>query len=206
MPRKPSRHLTKRLLYHERKLRSRGYSRIAGVDEAGRGPLAGPVVAASVILKTFTFNEIIFDSKKLSPARRERAYREILDKSHVGVGIVDEKTIDRINIFNATRSAMELSIADLGIVPDYVMIDGTMQIIVEAPRRCIKRGDTLSMSIAAASIVAKVTRDRLMVEYDRKYPQYGFSKHKGYGTKRHLEALRVHGPCLIHRLTFRGTT
>lgn len=193
---------TRTLLLHERKLSKSGYTRIAGVDEAGRGPLAGPVVAGAVILKDFKFKERIDDSKKLSAKKREKAYREIFKKSIVGVGIVDEKTIDDINIYQATKKAMQLAVANLGIRPDYVIVDGKMKITTKCPLRCIVSGDSKSLSIAAASIVAKVTRDRLMVEYDLVYPQYGFARHKGYGTKFHIEALNNHGPSPIHRNSF----
>lgn len=190
------------MLLHERKLNNSGYTRIAGVDEAGRGPLAGPVVAGAVILKDFKFKERIDDSKKLSAKKREKAYREIFKKSIVGVGIVDEKTIDDINIYQATKKAMQLAIANLGVRPDYVIVDGKMKIATKCPLRCIVSGDSKSLSIAAASIVAKVTRDRLMVGYDLVYPQYGFARHKGYGTKLHIEALNNHGPSPIHRNSF----
>ncbi|OGW76837.1 MAG: ribonuclease HII [Omnitrophica bacterium RIFCSPLOWO2_02_FULL_45_16] len=164
--------------------------------------MAGPVVAGAVILKDFKFKERIDDSKKLSAKKREKAYREIFKKSIVGVGIVDEKTIDDINIYQATKKAMQLAIANLGIAPDYVIVDGKMKITTKCPLRCIVSGDSKSLSIAAASIVAKVTRDRLMVEYDLVYPQYGFARHKGYGTKAHIEALNNHGPSPIHRNSF----
>jgi len=173
------------------------------VDEAGRGPLAGPVVAAAVILKTFDFKERIDDSKKLSALKREKAYREIVKKAFVGVGIIDEKTIDRINIYQATRAAMHSALSNLTAKPEYVIVDGRMKLATSCPIKCIPGGDAKSMSIAAASIIAKVTRDRIMVEYDNIYPQYGFAKHKGYGTKRHIAALNEHGPSQIHRKTFR---
>jgi len=191
-----------RLLRHEKSLNSSGFSRIAGVDEAGRGPLAGPVVASAVIVTDIRFKERIDDSKKLTAKRRECAYREILKKSIVGVGIIDEKTIDKINIYQATKKAMQLAIANLEIPPDYVIVDGNMKIATKCPLKCIIGGDAKSLSIAAASIVAKVTRDRIMVGYDKEYPQYGFAGHKGYGTKVHMEALKNHGPSPIHRRTF----
>jgi len=190
------------LLRHERKLSSSGYSAIAGVDEAGRGPLAGPVVAGAVILKDLKFNTRIDDSKKLSPRQREKAYLEITQKSFIGVGIVDEKTIDRINIYQATKKAMLLAISKLEIRPDYVIVDGNMKIATKCPLKCIVGGDSKSLSIAAASIIAKVTRDRIMLELDKIYPQYGFARHKGYGTKSHIEALNSHGPSPIHRFSF----
>jgi len=190
------------LLLHERNLSSSGYSSIAGVDEAGRGPLAGPVVASAVIIRNFKFKERIDDSKKLTAKRREKAYREILSKAIVGVGIVDEKTIDDINIYQATKKAMQMAISKLEIPPDYVIVDGNMRIATKCPLKCIIKGDSKSISIAAASIVAKVTRDRLMIEYDKVYPQYGFARHKGYGTKIHIKALNAHGPSPIHRNSF----
>jgi len=172
------------------------------VDEAGRGPLAGPVVAGAVILKSFDFTCEINDSKQLSPKKRDRAYAEILKKAVVGVGIVDEKTIDAINIYQATLRAMQAAIAALDIPPDYVIVDGQMKLRTACPIKCIIKGDTKSLSIAAASIVAKVTRDRLMLKYDKRYPQYGFARHKGYGTRLHKEALAKFGPSPIHRYSF----
>ncbi len=193
----------KRLLLHERNLNNSGYSSIAGVDEAGRGPLAGPVVAGAVIIKNFKFKERIDDSKKLTAKSRERAYGEILKKSIVGVGIIDEKTIDRINIYQATKKAMQTAISRLNIPPDYVIVDGNMKIATKCPLKCIVGGDSKSLSIAAASIVAKVTRDRIMVEYDKQYPEYGFARHKGYGTREHMVAIKNHGASPIHRNSFR---
>ncbi|MDP3792061.1 MAG: ribonuclease HII [Candidatus Omnitrophota bacterium] len=193
----------KALLVHERSLNNCGYRFIAGVDEAGRGPLAGPVVAAAVILKTFVFGEIIDDSKKLSAKRREMAYDEIIEKAIVGVGIVDEKTIDKINIYQATKRAMKMAISSLEVPPEYVIVDGKMNIYTKCPLKCIVGGDSKSLSIAAASIIAKVTRDRIMLEYDSIYPQYGFARHKGYGTKFHMAALEKYGPSAIHRRSFR---
>ena len=194
---------TKALLTHEKSLNNSGYRLIAGVDEAGRGPLAGPVVAAAVILKTFRFRERVDDSKKLSANKREKAFKEIVKKSIFGIGIVDEKTIDRINIYQATRKAMHEALLKLETMPDYVIVDGKMKLATKCPIRCIPKGDSKSLSIAAASIIAKVTRDRIMYKYDTTYPQYGFSRHKGYGTKAHMAALKKHGPSQIHRKTFR---
>ena len=191
------------LLTHERALNKSGYLIIAGVDEAGRGPLAGPVVAAAVILKTFDFKERIDDSKRLSAKKREKAYREIFKKSVVGVGIVGEKTIDRINIYQATKRAMHKALSELEIPPEYVIVDGIMRLSTKCPIKCIPQGDSKSLSIAAASIIAKVTRDRIMVGYDNVYPQYGFARHKGYGTKYHMAAIKNHGPSPIHRRSFR---
>jgi ribonuclease HII len=192
-----------RLLLHEKELSKGGYSRVAGVDEAGRGPLAGPVVAGAVIIKSFQFKERIDDSKKLSPKLREKAFAEIFKKAIVGIGIVDEKTIDKINIYQATKRAMQIAISNLELPPNFVIVDGKMKIATKCPMRCIVGGDSKSLSIAAASIVAKVTRDRMMVEYDKLYPQYGFAKHKGYGTKEHMAAIKDHGPSPIHRNSFR---
>ena len=193
---------SKRLLRHERNLSRSGYTLIAGVDEAGRGPLAGPVVACAVILKELDFDSEIDDSKKLSEKKREKAYPEIFKKAFVGVGIVDEKTIDSLNIYRATIKAMEEALSDLGVSPDYVIVDGRVRLSIESPVKCIIRGDSESLSIAAASIVAKVTRDRIMIEYDKKYPQYGFKNHKGYPTRRHKEAILRYGPVDIHRKSF----
>jgi len=165
--------------------------------------LAGPVVASAVILKTSDFKAEINDSKKLSAKKREKAYKEILRKAFVGVGIVGEKTIDEINIYRATIKAMEEAIANLDIPPDYVIVDGRMKLPTSCPLKCIVRGDCQSLSIAAASIIAKVTRDSIMKEYDRQYPQYGFCRHKGYPTRSHKKALVDHGPSPIHRLSFR---
>ena len=137
---------------------------------------------------------------------REKAYAEILNKAHVGVGIVSEKIIDRINIYRATIKAMELALADLKTAPDYALVDGRMKLPTRCPIKCIIEGDSKSISIAAASIIAKVTRDRIMVEYHEKYPQYGFARHKGYGTKAHMSALREHGPSPIHRFSFQPVT
>ena len=192
----------KRLLLHDRKLTKTGYKAIAGVDEAGRGPLAGPVVAAACIIKSFNFTAEINDSKKLSPQKREKAYREILRNASVGIGIVDEKTIDRINIYQATKRAMELALKNLAAKPDYVLVDGNMKPSSGYRTRCIVSGDSKSISIAAASIIAKVTRDRIMRRYGALYPQYGFSKHKGYPTRFHKSALLNHGPSPIHRFSF----
>ena len=190
-------------MLHEKNLNNRGYRSIAGVDEAGRGPLAGPVVAGAVIIKDIRFKERIDDSKKLTANKREKAYREILKKSIVGIGIVDEKIVDDINIYQATKKAMQIAISKLKIPPDYVIVDGNMKIATKCPLKCIVEGDSKSLSIAAASIVAKVTRDRIMVEYDKLYPQYGFAKHKGYGTKEHMAAIKNHGASPIHRNSFR---
>ncbi len=177
---------------------------IAGVDEAGRGPLAGPVVAAAVIFPSEVEIDGVNDSKQLSVKERERLFDIINEKAiGVGIGIVDHYVIDEVNILNATFCSMHEAIEKLTKTPDHLLIDGPRFIGANIPFTTIIDGDAKCFSIAAASIIAKVTRDRLMIEYDKRYPQYGFAKHKGYGTKAHLEAIRKHGPCEIHRRSFR---
>jgi ribonuclease HII len=193
----------KKLLSQERKLSKEGYKFIAGVDEAGRGPLAGPVVASAVILSDTRFKSEINDSKKLSAKKRKIAHKEILGKAIVGIGIVDEKMIDKINIYQATIRAMQIAISKLDIPPDYVIVDGNMKLPTKCPLKCIIRGDSTSLSIACASIVAKVTRDEIMLKYHDRYPQYNFARHKGYPTRSHKVALEAHGPSPIHRTSFR---
>ena len=176
---------------------------ICGVDEAGRGPLAGPVYAAAVILPRGIVIEGLNDSKKLTEKRREALYDEITEKALAyGIGCADEKEVDEINILQATFLAMRRAIAQLSTQPDLALIDGNRDSDFGVPSRTVIKGDSLSANIAAASVLAKVTRDRVMKEYDEQYPQYSFAVHKGYGTKRHYEALREHGPCPIHRMTF----
>lgn len=199
------------MLYYERKLKKQGYDFIIGVDEAGRGPLAGPVVAAAVALNTYYFKNRIDDSKKLTFQSRERAFLEIINKSVFGVAIVNEKIIDRINILQATRIAMEQAISSLIDKLTsrknnriHIIVDGNVAINTAFPYTNIIKGDSKSKSIACASILAKVTRDRLMLLYDRIYPGYGFIKHKGYPTKKHRAILKRLGPTLIHRKSFRG--
>ncbi|PIU42044.1 MAG: ribonuclease HII [Candidatus Omnitrophica bacterium CG07_land_8_20_14_0_80_42_15] len=188
--------------YHERKAQQKGFKVIAGVDEAGRGPLAGPVVAGCVILGKKRFSCLIKDSKVLSPRQRLISYLEITETSQFSVGIVDEQTIDRINIYQATILAMEEAIRSIKTQPDFILIDGGVKLNIPHPHVHIKGGDAKSVSIAAASIIAKVTRDNLMLKYDSLYPQYGFARHKGYGTKEHFKALEKYGPSPIHRKTF----
>lgn len=191
--------------YFEKMYTRRGYHRIAGVDEVGRGPLAGPVVAAAVILSEDGIGERLFDSKKISSKKREHLYETILAKAQgVGIGIIGQEEIDRINILEATLEAMALAIGNLPIPPDFVLIDGPHGIKVSIPQKPIRKGDQLCNSIAAASIVAKVTRDRMMLECHQKYPQYNFAQHKGYGTKEHQRAIEKFGACELHRKTFRG--
>lgn len=190
---------------YERKLYQKGFVRLAGIDEAGRGPLAGPVVAAAVILPQRFRNPGIRDSKQLTPARRLELYARIYRLSvSVGVGIVDAMEIDRINILQASLLAMSMAVRNLNPPPDYLLVDGNFPMPLNLPQRPIPHGDALSISISAASIVAKVTRDRLMERYNEDYPQYGFAGHKGYATRVHREAIRRHGCCPIHRRTFHG--
>ena len=178
----------------EREAESAGYGVVAGTDEAGRGPLAGPVVAAAVILPKEPI-EGINDSKKLSEKKREALYDVIMARAvSVGVGYADEREIDEINILNAAMRAMARAVDDLNVRPDFVLIDGNTSRFMEIPHRCIVKGDQKSASVAAASIIAKVTRDRLMAEYAKKYPEYGFEKHKGYPTREHTELIKKYGP------------
>ncbi len=179
------------------------YSRIAGIDEVGRGPLAGPVVACAIVIPDNLTCELIKDSKLLTPHARVRAYEYL--KEHAlsyGIGIVDEQTIDRINIRNATMRAMEQALSMLEHEVEVVLIDGNMRIKTELRQETIVGGDRLCPSIAAASIVAKVYRDFIMERYDSSYPEYGFAKHKGYGTREHMAAIRKYGPCPLHRRSF----
>lgn len=182
-----------------------GIGRVAGVDEAGRGPLAGPVVAAAVILHPERPIKGLHDSKLLTPSRREELFARILeDAMAVGVGNVEPEMIDRINILEATRRAMREAIDKLAFPPELVLTDAVRLASLPCPQKNLIQGDRRSASIAAASIVAKVTRDRLMAEYDRQFPGYGFARHKGYATPEHRAALAKHGPCPLHRRTFRG--
>jgi ribonuclease HII len=181
------------------------YSCICGMDEAGRGPLAGPVVAASVILPKDA--EILFlnDSKKVTKKRRLELFEEIYEKAvDIGVGIIDEKRIDAVNILNATYEAMQNAVKKMLTKPDILLVDAVRVPDIGIKQISIIKGDARSVSIAAASIIAKVTRDRLMIEYDNQYPEYGFAKHKGYGTTEHIAAIHKHGACPIHRKSFVG--
>ena len=180
-----------------------GYRRIAGLDEAGRGPLAGPVVASAVVLPTRCRIVGCDDSKLLSESERERVYHVIIKRAVcIGIGSASEREIDRLNILEATRLAMRRALAGLSPQPDCLLIDAITLLGCAIPIRSIIKADVLCLSVAAASIVAKVTRDRLMAEYHRLYPQYNFLSHKGYGTEEHLQQLATHGPCPIHRRTF----
>jgi ribonuclease HII len=200
-----------RLRAREDELAAEGYERVAGVDEAGRGPLAGPVVAACACrARPFSGADMAWlhfvnDSKQLSAARRQELYEQLTaDDSpfHVGVGVVGPAEIDRTNILRATHKAMRDAVVSLVVMPEYVLVDGTEIPELPIAQEKIIRGDSRCLTIAAASIVAKVTRDRIMVTHAAQYPVYGFDSHKGYGTPQHIEALRVHGRCPIHRASF----
>lgn len=177
---------------------------ICGIDEAGRGPLAGPVVVASVIMPKDSMIEGVNDSKKVSEKKREKLYEEITNTAIAwGVGIVDQREIDEINILNATKKGLTNSLKELEIKPDLILVDALTNIdTLGIPYRSIIKGDAKSYSIAAASIIAKVTRDRIMRQWDELYPEYGFEKHKGYGTKMHIDAIKEYGPCPLHRKSF----
>lgn len=181
-----------------------GVTLIAGVDEVGRGPLAGPVVAAACILPQNYLLAGLNDSKKVAPEMREKLYQILTTDSEIiyAIGIVDEERIDQLNIYRATLLAMQKAIEGLEKRPGLLLVDGNAVPYGVVPSQCIVKGDTLSISIAAASIIAKVTRDRLMISYDRQWPQYGFKSHKGYATPQHIEAVKQFGPCPIHRRSF----
>lgn len=189
---------------YEKEARQRGITLIAGVDEAGRGPLAGPVVAAACIIPEGIYIQGVNDSKLLTPQKRYALFEHITSdkRIHYGIGIIPHKEIDRINILQATIQAMLEAVAKLVCTPELLFVDGLDLPHPTIPRQKILQGDSKSHLIAAASILAKETRDRLMVEEHQKWPQYGFDKHKGYGTEEHLKAIAEHGPCPIHRMTF----
>jgi ribonuclease HII len=189
----------------EGKAAAMGAARIAGVDEAGRGPLAGPVVAAAVILDLSVELPSLNDSKLLNGKKREALYSLIRETATgIGVGIVEPEEIDRMNIYQAARAAMKTAVEAVQPLPDYLLIDGNAGLDLTIRQETIVKGDRQSMSIAAASIIAKVTRDRIMLELHEKFPHYGFHSHKGYATENHREALKRHGPCHAHRKCFRG--
>ena len=193
------------MLFYEKQAMLDGYKVIAGVDEAGRGPLAGPVVSAAVVLPESFDVPGINDSKKLSEKKREALFPVI--QAHAiafGIGMADHEEIDRINILQASLLSMKRAVDALQLTPDYLLIDGKFTINTTIDQCPVIKGDALSLSIAAASILAKVTRDRIMAELDAKYPQYGLKRHKGYPTKAHKEAIRTHGPCPVHRKSFKG--
>jgi ribonuclease HII len=194
----------------EKKIWKKGIKRVAGLDEAGRGPLAGPVVAGAVVLdfklkiKDLKLLKEVNDSKKLSAKKREELYEVIIKNKNIkwGIGVVSEKIIDKINILEATKLAMTKAVGNLKIKPDFLILDGKMRISLPIFQKSIIKGDAKVFSIAAASILAKVYRDRIMQKYHKKYPQYLFDLHKGYGTKLHMNMLKKHGPCQIHRKSF----
>ena len=188
---------------NENEAYKKGYNYVCGVDEAGRGPLCGPVVAAAVILPKYAHIEGVNDSKKLSEKKREKLFDDIMENAvAVGIGMSDVDVIEKINILGATKEAMKEAISNLNIKPDYVLIDGNQDINIDIDRQTVVSGDARSESIAAASIIAKVTRDRMLKQYDEMYPKYGFAKHKGYGTKAHIEAIKEYGLTPIHRPSF----
>jgi len=187
---------------NENRLMAQGYEWIAGIDEAGRGPLAGPVVSAAVILKEDCYIPGLDDSKKLSESKRLELFREIHENAAaIGIGVISAEEIDTLNIYNAVKKSMNLAVSKLKLQPDFLLIDA-MKLDIPYSQESIIKGDANSISIAAASIIAKVTRDEIMQQYHEQFPQYGFTVHKGYGTKIHLDALQKYGPCPIHRKSF----
>ena len=192
------------LKQYENDLRNKGYKYICGIDEAGRGPLAGPVVVASVIMPANSIIEGVNDSKKVSEKKREKLYDLILEEAiSYGVGIIGQDEIDEINILNATKKGLTMSLQELTPKPDLIIVDALTHIdTLGIPYESIIKGDAKCYSISAASIIAKVTRDRIMREWDKVYPQYGFAQHKGYGTSAHINAIKEFGPCPLHRRSF----
>lgn len=189
-------------LAYERRLWSQGYVAVAGIDEAGRGALLASVVAAAVVLRPGTSLDGVRDSKALSAKRREALYDVIMERAlAVGIGVVDAETVDRINIKQAARLAMKRAVDNLGIMPDYLLVDAEV-VPAPIPQSAVVHGDALSQTIAAASIIAKVTRDRMCEVWDEEYPQYHIRSHKGYCTREHVAAILKHGPCPLHRKTF----
>lgn len=193
------------LIQYEQLARSKGFSAIAGVDEAGRGPLAGPVFACACIIPENLFFPGINDSKQLSPKKRAELFLQLTSNSHViyGIGEASHFEIDQINIYQATIQAMLKAIKKLKMTPDYLLVDGMKLDCINISSEKIIEGDAKSQSVAAASIIAKETRDQRMNEFHEMWPHYGFDKHKGYGTRQHLEAIEKYGPCPIHRLSFK---
>jgi ribonuclease HII len=193
------------MLRYERALTERGAEYIAGIDEAGRGALAGPVVAAAVVLPPDTFIEGLNDSKQLSPATRRELFPIIMDTAlAVGIGAADRGVIDALNIYRATQLAMASAVLDLPLDPDALLVDAMRIPLLKIHQESVIKGDSLSQSIAAASVIAKVSRDSVMCHFHDRYPHYGFDRHKGYATPNHLKSIKEHGPCILHRATFRG--
>lgn len=188
----------------EEKLYQNGVNLICGIDEAGRGPLAGPVVVASVVLPKDSMIEGVNDSKKISEKKREKVYERIIEEAiSYGIGIIDQEEIDQINILNATKQGLTNSLEELSVKPDIILVDALTKIdTLGIPYQSIIKGDAKSYSIAAASIIAKVTRDRIMRQWDEVYPVYGFAGHKGYGTAKHIQAIKENGICPLHRRSF----
>ncbi|MFC1824030.1 ribonuclease HII [Thermodesulfobacteriota bacterium] len=190
---------------HETRARQAGYQRIAGVDEAGRGPLAGPVVAAAVMIPPGVRFPGVQDSKKMTALARETAFPLIQQgAAAVGIGVVSHFFIDKHNILQATLEAMKLAVLFLEPAAEYILVDGIQKVPLSLPQTCLKKGDQLSHSISSASVIAKVYRDRIMRCYHQQFPEYDFQQNKGYGTRRHMAAIRRHGPSPIHRVTFKG--
>ena len=188
----------------ERCLRQKGYKLIAGLDEVGRGPLAGPVVAACVILPEDCDNSCFVDSKIINADERSRLYRELQHNgAFISVGIVSEADIDRLNILQASLLAMKKAVLSMSVHPDFLLVDGNQPIPMTTPQQTLTKGESKSASIAAASIVAKVIRDEMMDKYHLKYPEYNFQKNRGYPTLEHRQAIEIHGPCAIHRQSFK---
>ena len=192
-------------LFFEAMARRQGFRAVAGIDEAGRGPLAGPVVAAAVILPEEFELPGLNDSKQLSEKQRNRLYPLIYEQAlAVGIGVSRADEIDRINILQGTLQGMSRAVQRLSVQPDYLLVDGITPVPIGIEQKTIKKGDSRSLSIAAASVIAKVVRDRIMVAYDRLFPEYGFAGHKGYGSQKHRDAVAMHGPCICHRRSFAG--
>ncbi len=192
-----------RLYFYEKELKIKGINIIAGTDEAGRGPIAGPVVAAAVILPIGTYIEGLNDSKKISAKKREKLYDEIIEKcTCFGISVIENDEIDKINILQSSYLAMKKAVDQMELSPEHVLVDGLKNTLLTIPQTPLVKGDSKSASIAAASILAKVYRDRIMEEYDLIYPEYGFASHKGYPTKRHIQAVKDYGVLKIHRKTF----
>lgn len=189
----------------ERALTRQGFALVAGTDEAGRGPLAGPVVAGAVILPRACDFALFRDSKQLCHSARAELFEHLGESGAViGVGVCEVEEIDRLNILRASLLAMRKALEAMAVAPDFLLVDGKFKIPAMVPQQCLVKGDCRSASISAASIVAKEVRDRLMVDYHHQYPQYNFAGHKGYPTAEHRRLLKVHGPCAIHRRTFKG--